>query len=205
MTASGTAGVSSIPLASRWTRVDNFAGRLAIFVVLTGTASSANAQRPSLSLDATLGTGGGQTTGAFLERRTQAATADATLAARLHRPARGGLIVAANATVQGARGSTDICVPAPAGGCVRSFPSFTMVGALGGWESARSVIRVAGGLAYARSQHGGGALALQGRIETALPVMRHLALVGSLRGTHMPNAAGARFSFFALGGGVRIY
>ena len=167
--------------------------------------TAADAQWSRLSLDASIGTGGGQTNGTLLERRKQAATLDAAFTARLHALTRGGLIVTTNVSHHSAGGHTDICVPATNGGCIRNFPSFTMVGALAGWETASAVLRVATGLAHATSEHSADALAFQARIDVAKPVFRHIAVVGSLRGTHAPNVSGDRFSFFGISGGLRLH
>ena len=193
MTASST--LTAKPNLTHW----------AIVLGLAVTAATAaDAQWPRLSLDASLGTGGGQTNGTFLDRQ-QAPALDAVLAAQLHPRSRGGIVVATNVSYHSAGSYSDVCMPAANGGCIRNFPSFTMFGALAGWETAGSRIRVATGFAYAASEHSSGALAFQGRIDMAIPIVRHVALVGSLRGTHAPNVAGDRFSFFGLGGGIRLY
>lgn len=72
-------------------------------------------------------------------------------------------------------------------------------------DGQRSVLRVTGGAAYAVSDDDARGLGVQARLDLAMPLFRHLALVASVRGAHMPNVGGDRFSFFASGGGVRIH
>ena len=179
--------------------------RLTLVSLLLMAARPAAAQAPAMSLDASLGTGGGQTNGIYLERRKQALSADLALVASLHPKANGGLFVGANGSYHSAGGSTDICLPGPTGECAQPFPAFTILGTLIGWESAGSIVRVATGLAFAKAEDDPGALGYQARVDGALPIVRHLALVGSVRGTHVPNVGGDRFSFLALTAGIRVY
>ena len=174
-------------------------------VLITSLASQALAQRqPTISLDATLGTSGGQTNGLFMARKTQGQSADVTAALRLRPGSTNGFVVAVNASIQGAGPQLTICIPRADGGCVPGFPSFNIFGVLAGWERRNSVLRVTGGAAYASGEDARGQGA-QARLDLGMPLFRHLALVGSLRGAHIPNVDGDRFSFFALGGGVRIH
>jgi hypothetical protein len=179
-----------------------------LITVLAPAAAAQTKQgiRPALSLDATLGPGGGRTNGNYVEREVQAAALDVTLAVRPHREARGGFLAGLNWGVQGPTGGEDlICILRPDGTCKEHFPTFNFIGGLAGWESERGVIRLTGGPAYARIDDDAGALALQARAELAAPVFPHVGAVASLRGTHLPNAAGSHFSFFAVGFGVRIH
>ena len=174
-------------------------------VLITSLASQALAQRrPAISLDATLGTSGGQTNGLFMTRKTQGQSGDVTVALRLRPGSSNGFVVGGNAGIHGAGPQLTICIPKPGGGCVPGFPSFYIFGAFAGWESRNAVVRVTGGPAYANSGDHAGGLGAQARFDLAMPLFRHLALVGSVRGAHMPNVDGDRFSFFALGGGIRI-
>ena len=179
-----------------------------LLAVLARAASAQTTEgiRPALSLDATVGPGGGQTNGNYVEREVQAPALDVTLAIRARRDTRRGFLAGLNWGVQGPSGGSDlICILRPDGRCKENFPHFTFFGALAGWESERGVIRLAGGPAYARIDDDPGGLAIQGRAELAAPVFPHLGLIASLRGAHIPNAASSRFSFFAVGFGVRIH
>ena len=167
-------------------------------------ATAAGAQATSVSLDATLGAAHGQTNGIYLERRKQSLSGDVAFATSLHPESSRGLFVGANASFHSA-GGTAVCEPGPGGECTEPFPSFSIVGLLIGWESARSVLRIASGIAYAKSEYSTGSLAFQTRIDAAAPISRHVALVGSLRGTHVPNVDGDRFTLFGLGAGIRVY
>ena len=122
-------------------------------VLITSLASQALAQRrPAISLDATLGTSGGQTNGLFMARKTQGQSADVTAALRLRPGSTNGFVVAVNASIQGAGPQLTICIPRADGGCVPGFPSFNIFGVLAGWESRNSVLRVTGGAAYASGE-----------------------------------------------------
>jgi hypothetical protein len=174
--------------------------------LMTSLASLAPAQRrPAISLDVTLGASGGQTDGVFLDRKTRGQSADVTVTLRLRRASSNGPVVGINASMQGAGGYLTICIPKADGGCVPGFPGFNIFGVLAGWESQRSVLRVTGGAAYAVSDDDARGLGAQARVDLAMPLFRHLALLGSVRGVHMPNVGGDRFSFFAVGGGMRIH
>ena len=178
-----------------------------LLTVLTHAAFAQTTQgvRPALSLDATYGTGGGQTNGNYVEREARGATFDVTVAFRARLEARSGFLAGLDWGAQGTGAHDAVCIRRPEGGCKEHFPEFMFFGALAGWESEQGVIRLTGGPAYARIDDDAGALALQARAELAAPVFPHLGLVASLRGTHLPNAAGSRFSFFAVGFGVRIH
>jgi hypothetical protein len=179
--------------------------------LLTALAHAAAAQttqgfRPALSLDATIGPGGGRTNGNYVEREVQAPALDVTLAVRARRETRSGFLAGLNWGAQGPAGGDDlICILRSDGRCKEDFPSFMFFGALVGWESARGLIRLAGGPAYARVDWDPAGLAIQARAELAAPVSRHLGLIASLRGVHVPNATGSRFSFYAVGLGARIH
>jgi hypothetical protein len=173
---------------------------------MTSLASKALAQRrPAVSLDATLGTSGAQTNGLFMTRKTQGQSADVSVALRLRPRSSNGFVVGSNASIHGVGPQLAICLPKAGGGCVPGFPSFHVFGALAGWETRNGVLRATGGPAYAISEEHAGGFGAQARFDLAMPLFRHLALVGSLRGAHMPNVDGDRFSFVALGGGVRIH
>lgn len=167
-----------------------------------GSAPSASGQRLGVSFDATFGAGTIHTNGAYVERNTNGATFDVTLAVRGGSMEQRGLFAAANWWAQGANGQ-DICLPATGGGCVPNLPSSLVFGALVGWQSENGVLRFAAGPGYARLDDEG-ALAIHARADLTAPVFRHLGLVFSLRGAHIPNAADSRFDLFAAGFGVRI-
>lgn len=163
------------------------------------------AQQRSLSLDATVGMGHGRTTGEYVGDRRGVAL-DLLMALRL-RPAIGGALVAGlNASAQGPFVGQDLllCLPSPDGDCARQYPAFATLGALVGWENSSATLRVLAGAAYAESD-AAAALAVQGRVEAAVPIARHLALVASARGTMIPNYRGDAFSLLAFGAGIRIY
>lgn len=128
---------------------------------------------------------------------------DGLLAMRLQGAGRGALLAGLSAGTPWAWTSTSICLPASTGGCIPTFPQFLKVGALLGWENAGATLRAMSGPAYVRAD-GNQAFGLQGRVDGAAPISRHLALVASVRGTMIPNYRGDTFGVYALGVGIRL-
>jgi hypothetical protein len=125
------------------------------------------------------------------------------LAMRLRAAGRGALLAGLSAGAPWAWSSTTVCLPASNGGCIPTFPQFLKVGALVGWENPSTTLRAMGGPAYVRAD-GKQAFSLQGRVDGAAPISRHLALVASVRGTVVPNYRGDAFGVYALGVGIRM-
>lgn len=159
-------------------------------------------QRPSLSLEATVGGAYGYTTGEYLGDR-QGIGLDLMVGARAGAADKRGIVVGANASLHDGGPHTLICHQSTTGaGCIQPFPFFRLAGVLVGWENAATTLRVMGGPAWAHAESG--ALAWQARLDGALPVVRRLAVVGSVRGTVVPNYQGTLVSLLALGLGVRV-
>ena len=83
-------------------------------------------------------------------------------------------------------------------------PEFAFLGYLVGWESPSARIRVLGGPAYALARWEHPAFALQSRVDVALPIIRHLALIGSLRAAVVPNYGHASYKVLSAGIGLRV-
>ena len=163
---------------------------------------AAAAQRRALSFDVTVGQGHGFTSDEYQNDR-RGGTLDLLLGLRL-RPARAGALVAAITTgIQGPFMSSDICYLSPRGGCIAKLPSTTTTGVLAGWENSNATLRALAGPAYVHGR-GAGAVAMHGRLDGALPVARHVALVGSVRGTLVPSFHGATLGLAGAGVGIRI-
>ena len=182
-------------------------GRLACWLVTSLLAmpldrADAQQRRP-VSLDVTLGINNSATDGQVKDRTTAGVAADLTLAIRVDR-SRHGLVAGVSAGVYGPVAFNDMCVPAPDGGCLPNYPAFALLAALVGWESSRGVVRGMAGLGYADGEKSHSALGLQSRLDVALPVFRHLALIGSLRATVIPNYLGATYGIGAIGLGLRF-
>lgn len=159
-------------------------------------------QPPPLSVEATFGPVYGYTAGEYLSDR-QGIGVDVMLGVRAGAAGKRGIVLGANASLHDGGPHTLACRPATTGGgCVPSFPFFRVAGALVGWENASATLRVTGGPAWAHAE--GDALAWQARLDGALPVVRRLALVGSVRGTVVPSYRGDSVRLFGLGLGVRV-
>lgn len=83
-------------------------------------------------------------------------------------------------------------------------PEFAFLGALAGWESASARVRVLGGPAYALARWEHPAFGIQSRVDVSLPIVRHLALIGSLRAMLVPNYDHASYNVLSAGIGLRI-
>jgi len=157
----------------------------------------------ALSLDASIGQGRSYTAGEF-DGDGKGLAVDALLALRLRPAGSGALVAGLGASSQGEAARNDICRVAPSGGCLSSHPHFSTIGALLGWESARGRLRVMGGPSFV-SADSRSTFGVQGRVDGAVPVSRHLALIASLRGTLVPDHGDDAFRLLAYGVGVRIH
>jgi hypothetical protein len=126
---------------------------LALLGVGLGTPLFAQERTPaSLEVSAGIGFGRG---GTFRDRTGIAL--DATLGWRIRQIPGGAMVLALTAGVQGNSGATDICVIAPAGGCVPAYPLFYSVGTAAGWEWVRG--------------RGASARVPQGQVDVATPAL----------------------------------
>ena len=177
-------------------------GAVLIVCVATAPRQMAAQQRPSLSVEATVGPVQGYTAGEYLGDR-RAAGLDLLVGARTGAGGTRGLVLGANASLHYAGAHNLACRPATVGeGCIPPFPFFQVAGALVGWENASETLRLMGGPAWAHAE--ADALAWQARLDGALPAVGRLALVGSVRGTVVPNYRGEAVSLLGLGLGVRL-
>ena len=159
-------------------------------------------QRPSLSVEATLGHVFGYTAGEYLTDR-QGKGVDLMLGVRVSAAGKRGIVLGANASLYDGGPHALVCHQATRrDGCVQPFPFFEVAGALVGWENASATLRVMGGPAWAHAESD--ALAWQARLDGALPVVWRLALVGSVRGTVVPKYRGDAVKLLALGLGLRV-
>jgi hypothetical protein len=168
-----------------------------------GAQSPGESQRwPSVSIDATIGGSNGHPRGEYMDNRS-GMSADVLLAVGFGRVAGGRMVGGLDGSVYGAAGRIVACAPS----CVRPFPSFTLLGAVVGWESGRSRLRVSAGPAAACAYRLGDApsLAWLGRLDGALPIARHVAAVASGRGALVPEYRGDPVRLLALGVGLRIH
>lgn len=120
----------------------------------------------------------------------------------------GGVVVLAVAGSVHERGDyTSECRPAP-DGCARVIPDFRAASALAGIQSGGGGLRVLAGPATVRGETprepGFRVLGWAGRIEAAVNLHRHVAVVGSLRGLLVPDYDGHRFRLSAFGVGLRL-
>jgi hypothetical protein len=167
-----------------------------------GASLPAHAQQaPLWSLDASLGAAGSFTKGYVYDDAIAGISADLTFALRFPNIP---LVVAANATANGPIAGSDVCYFSPRGGCMPRHPEFAFLGALAGWESARARVRALGGPAYALARWEHPAFAIQSRVDVALPIVRHLALIGSLRAMLVPNYDHASYNVPSAGIGLRV-
>jgi len=114
----------------------------------------------------------------------------------------GNVIVAAGISVQGGGGRELLCAPRASGGCTPSYPEFSSLSALAGWQTLRGRFRVLAGptLAYADEA----ALGLQGRVDLAAPLTQRWSLTLNARGFALPSLQGASYQLFDVGVGLRI-
>ncbi len=157
---------------------------------------------PALSVEATFGRVYGYTAGEYRPDR-QGSALDVMLGVRGGAAGRRGIVLGAHAGLHSGGAQTLVCYPATTSdGCIPRFPFFHVAGALAGWENAGTTLRVMGGPAWAHAE--GDALAWQARLDGALPALWRLALVGSVRGTVVPNYRGDAVRLVGLGVGVRV-
>ena len=177
-------------------------GAVLAFGVVSAPRPTAAQQRPSLSVEATVGPVQGYTGGEYLRDR-RAAGLDLLLGARAGAAGTRGIVFGANASLHYAGAHTLACRRATVeGGCIPQFPFFQVAGALVGWENASTTLRLMGGPAWAHAE--ADALAWQARLDGALPAVWRLALVGSVRGTVVPDYRGDAVGLLGLGLGVRL-
>ena len=161
-------------------------------------------RRPAWSLDLTLGATGSATDANVWPDRAGGPSVDLTLAWCADATRR-SVVVAINTAAYGVPAGGDVCHVAPNGGCMPDHPAFAFVGALVGWESARSRLRVMGGAGSALGQWDTGSLGLQARADAAFPLVRHVALVGSVRGLLVPDHRDqGTYQLAAVGVGLRL-
>lgn len=160
----------------------------------------------SVSLDATIGRSNGHSGGEYMDNQ-RGMSADVLLAVGFGGAGGGRMVAGLNGSLHGTGTYAVACAPHPAGGCVRAFPQFELLGAVVGWQSGGSRLRAAVGAASARAYgdwhewH----LAWQGRLDGALPIIPHIAAVASVRGTLVPEYRGDSVRLLALGVGLRIH
>lgn len=177
-------------------------GWVAAALALALPLNAAAQQTRALSFDVNFGVETVRTSGEYRDPH-QGSAVDALLAMRLRGAGRGALLAGLSAGTPWAWTSTSVCLPASNGECIPTFPQFMKAGALMGWENPTATLRAMGGPAYVRAD-GRQAFGLQGRVDGAAPISRHLALVASVRGTVVPNYRGDAFEVYALGVGIRI-
>ena len=127
-----------------------------------------------------------------------------SIARSFHSVASAGLVAGANAGYYQQIGSGDTCLLVPGGGCAPQSPSVRLFGTLVGWETRTGWLRAMGGIAYAGPTLGGSALALQGRLDAAVEVVRHVALMASVRPVVIPNYRGDWFRLLGVSLGLRL-
>lgn len=170
----------------------------ALVLVALAIAVPAGAQRRAFSLEGSAGRGTGTGGGERVDRTGLAV--DGTVAWRGRALARSGPIIAGSFGWQGRRGDTDWCKVQPSGACVLTYPSFTMMSVLGGWELARGAgpsVRLLGGAGLFVRELGAGSAGFTGRLDLGTPVRGGVALIASGRlaftaprgDTHMLSAA----------------
>jgi hypothetical protein len=133
---------------------------------------------------------------------------DAVLTVPIASTSRSTVVLGVTGTANGPMAVDDICMVGPGDTCVEDYPTFMSLGVVGGVQRQLSTTlssRLLAGPAYFQSVDGDDALGLQGRVDiarsTALP---RVALVGSLRGSLLPNYEGETLRFAAVGLGLRI-
>jgi hypothetical protein len=126
-----------------------------------------------------------------------------SVARAFHAKLKPGLVVGVNGGYQLIVGWND-CTLLPDGGCAPRLPDMRIVGALSGWESRTGSLRAMAGVAYVDPTSGGGAFALQARLDGAIRIVRHVALTASVRPVVIPSYRGDSFRLLGIGVGVRI-
>lgn len=178
------------------------AGAFLIACMFSFPRPAAAQQHPSLSVEATLGRVFGYTAAEYLSDR-RGSGVDLMLGVRAGAAGKRGIVLGANAGFYDGGPRTLVCHRATReDGCIQPFPFFEIAGTLVGWENASTTLRVMGGPAWAHAESE--ALAWQARLDGALPVVRRLALVGSVRGTIVPKYRGDAVKLLALGLGLRV-
>ena len=155
----------------------------ALVLLVLGVAEPLPAQRrPTFSLEGSVGRGPGRGGGERVNR--SGSVVDGSVAWRGRTAARTGPVVAANVMWQGRRGDDAWCVEQPNGACVNTFPSFTGVSVLGGWEIARGhgpSLRLLTGPGLFVQELGAGSAGLTMRLDLGTPLLSGVALIGSGR------------------------
>jgi hypothetical protein len=177
-----------------------------MFVTTSGFFSPTHAQRIGrYSFDVTVGLGGMETSGKY--SGDGGGFAGDVMLARRFRSDRGpGLIAGVSASYHFVLGEDcTIYLPfEPSSDCAPQIPDMRVIGALTGWESRNGAFRVMAGVGYAHPTSGGGAVALQARLDGAIGLVRHVALTASVRPVIIPSYRGDTFRSIGIGIGFRV-
>lgn len=159
--------------------------------------------RPRLFVESTFGLATGRTSGEYRNNRTGLA-ADLMIGARPGTSS--GWVVGASISAQGGGPVDDECVPASTGGCVPSFPSFVMLGLPLGYESSSDIsVRLTASPVIVRPDFDNWTLGLQGRVDSALPIVWRISGVVSGRVALIPDYNSDSFRLYAFGFGLRLH
>jgi|SRR5690606_33842619 len=165
-------------------------------------AADATAQTPGrLSVDLGIGRGLGTGDGWYMDNG-KGITGDVLVSYRLRDLGSGGLLVGANAGIQGTSAYATICTIGPEEGCLAPFPQFGIFAAAVGWESSGGNLRAFVGPALVHAD--ATAAAVFGRGDVALPLFSRVSAVLGLRGTVVPDYRGDPFYLGSLSIGLRI-
>ncbi len=180
--------------------------RCALILVALALASPVDAQRRSqFTLEGSVGRGTGGGGGERVDRGGFAIDGVISWRGRTHLGS--GPIIGADLGWQGKRGSTDICKVQMDGRCVPTYPSFTMMSVLGGWELARGLgpsLRLLAGAGLFVRELGPGSPGFTGRIDLGTPIRGGIALIGSGR-VGITSPRGDRHTLSAITIGVRLH
>jgi hypothetical protein len=163
----------------------------------------ASAQIPRLSFDLTLGPSVDANSGRYRQEGVSAVV-DLSLGASFGpSDSRSLMFVVSHGTQGKLRTSGDGLLWPDGTCCVPYFPAFTMTSVVGGYQTADKTLRVLGGLTRA-SETGTSTLGLVARLDGALPLIRPLWAVASLRGIYIPDFNDDRFVLGGLSVGLGL-
>jgi hypothetical protein len=172
------------------------------FIFLLCPADARGQERLRVFLESNVGLATGRTAGEYLDNETGIA-ADLVIGGRIW--ADRAWIAAVSLSAQGGGPHDDECIPASKGGCVKSFPSFVMIGLPFGYETpAAAALRFSASPVLVRPNFDNWTFGFQGRIDGAAAVLWRISIIASGRVALIPSYEGNSFRLYAFGLGLRL-
>jgi hypothetical protein len=173
------------------------------FCILALSSTGASGQLPRLSFDLTLGPSIDANSGPY-RREGLGAVLDLSVGASFGKPDSRRMVFVASHGTQGRLRTSGDGLSWPDGTCcVPYFPAFAVTSVLGGLETSGRTLRVLTG-AIRASDSGISTLGVGVRVDAALPLIKPVVFVASLRGVYIPDFNDDHFLLGGLSVGIGI-